>query len=89
MISSPQVEKDRDNITRGPPPDLDVLGDEEGGRGRKGKKPKYSKSKKATKGPVEYEWHCPVKGCGEGHMSVLVDAEWKQDELEGAFPMYV
>lgn len=86
-ISSPQEEKDRMNITRPPPAGLDVLGEE--GK-RPGKKTKYSrKAKKTVNEPVEYEWKCPVKACGWAHVSVLKEAEWKQDDEEGAVQLYV
>jgi hypothetical protein len=92
VISSPQANGDRDNISRYPPPGLDVLGAEEAnGGGGRGKRQKTSKgrSKKTSLKMVEYEWKCPDVGCGRKHISVLKEAEWKQDEVEGAIQVYV
>jgi len=86
-ISSPQIEDDRLNIIRPPPGGLDILGDEGGKVKKRGYKRKASK--KTINEPVEYEWKCPVKDCGWGHISVLSEAEWKQDEEEGAVQLYV
>jgi len=86
-ISAPQVEDDRMNIIRPPPGGLDILG-EEGGKVKKGRY-KRKANKRTTNEPVEYEWKCPVKSCGWGHVSVLKEAEWKQDEEEGAVQLYV
>lgn len=89
-ISSPQSEDDRDNVNR---PDglagLPVLGGGDigvGKRGRTAKRPRAAKKQPSK--PVEYEWTCPVKHCGHPHRTVLKDAEWKQDEMEGALQMY-
>ena len=87
-ISSPQVEDDRMNITRPPPGGLDILG-EEGGKVKKRGGYKRKANKRTTNEPVEYEWKCPVESCGWGHVSVLKEAEWKQDEEEGAVQLYV
>jgi hypothetical protein len=86
-ISSPQVEDDRLNIIRPPPGGLDILGEEGGKVKKRGYKRKASK--RTTNEPVEYEWKCPVNDCGWGHVSVLNEAEWKQDEEEGAVQLYV
>jgi hypothetical protein len=92
LVAAPQVSEDRDNINRPPPAGLEVLGQDEGQatgtKGRKAKKPRNSKSKKTAAKPVEYVWYCPAKGCGKKHLSMLKDAEWKQDELEGAVQAY-
>lgn len=99
LISSPQSNDDRDNIHRpepeGPPADLPVLGGGDIGVGKKGRTAKRARATRTTMKktktpakPVEYEWKCPVKDCGHEHKTVLKDAEWKQDELEGAFQMY-
>ena len=87
-ISSPQVEDDRLNIIRPPPGGLDILG-EEGGKVKKRGGYKRKANKRTTNEPVEYEWKCPVESCGWGHVSVLKEAEWKQDEEEGAVQLYV
>jgi hypothetical protein len=81
-FSEPQLEQDRNNITR----PLQVLGAEEN---KRGKRQRTKKSGRKTNEPVEYDWKCPVKGCGLGHVSLLKDAEWVQDEVEGAFQIYV
>lgn len=45
--------------------------------------------RKAEAPPVEHVWTCPAKECGHLHKVVLkAGAEWKQDELEGAFQIY-
>lgn len=84
QFSEPRLEQDRINITR----PLEVLGAEENKRGKRQKTTKKKVGRK-TNEPVEYDWNCPVKGCGFEHVSLLKDAEWVQDEAEGAFQIYV
>jgi hypothetical protein len=87
-ISAPQEDKDRMNVIRPPPGGLDILGDEDV-KSKKTRGSKRKSTKKTVPEPVEYEWKCPVKGCGWKHISVLQEAEWKQDEEEGAVQLYV
>lgn len=37
----------------------------------------------------EHVFHCPVKGCGREHVSVLVDNQWVQKEGVGSVQVYV
>lgn len=37
----------------------------------------------------EHVFHCPVKGCGREHVSVLVDGQWAQKDGLGAVQVYV
>lgn len=37
----------------------------------------------------EHIFHCPVKGCGREHVSVLVDGQWAQKDGLGAVQVYV
>ncbi|KAG2132977.1 hypothetical protein DEU56DRAFT_423097 [Suillus clintonianus] len=38
---------------------------------------------------AEYEWSCPVGGCGHIHVSQLIDGEWVMDEKRGAITVFV
>lgn len=38
--------------------------------------------------PVEYEWKCPVGGCGRAHRSVATAGTWTQEMGRGAIQMY-
>lgn len=38
---------------------------------------------------AEYEWTCPVGGCGHVHVSQLVDGQWVMDEKRGAITVFV
>ena len=87
-ISGPQEEKDRLNILRPPPGGLDILGDE-GKVIKKARGGKRKGGRKTVNEPVEYDWKCPVASCGWKHVSVLKEAEWTQDEEEGAVQLYV
>ena len=57
-------------------------------------KPRTRKSKgkrKASEPRVEalHEWHCPVSGCGEKHLSLLLGGKWTMDKDRGAIGVYV
>ncbi|KZT29903.1 hypothetical protein NEOLEDRAFT_1174882 [Neolentinus lepideus HHB14362 ss-1] len=50
------------------------------------------KGKGKAKQPVverEYEWTCPVAGCGMVHCSLLIDGKWGMDRERGAIALYV
>lgn len=38
---------------------------------------------------AEYEWTCPVGGCGRVHVSQLIDGQWVMDEKRGAITVFV
>lgn len=38
---------------------------------------------------AEYEWTCPVGGCGRVHVSQLIDGRWVMDEKRGAITIFV
>lgn len=38
---------------------------------------------------AEYEWTCPVGGCGRVHVSQLIDGRWVMDEKRGAITVFV
>ncbi|KAG2145314.1 uncharacterized protein EDB93DRAFT_1151560 [Suillus bovinus] len=38
---------------------------------------------------AEYEWTCPVGGCGCVHVSQLIDGQWIMDEKKGAITVFV
>lgn len=38
---------------------------------------------------AEYEWSCPVGGCGRVHVSQLIDGQWVMDEKRGAITVFV
>ena len=38
---------------------------------------------------AEYEWVCPVPGCGQMHKSVRIMGEWRMDVKHGAIALYV
>ncbi|KAG1779019.1 hypothetical protein EV702DRAFT_116365 [Suillus placidus] len=38
---------------------------------------------------AEYEWPCPVGGCGRVHVSQLIDGQWVMDEKRGAITVFV
>jgi len=44
---------------------------------------------KAPAVEVEYEWSCPVSGCGRVHLSLLMDGRWTMDEKRGAIAVFV
>ncbi|KAH7884771.1 hypothetical protein F5I97DRAFT_1811970 [Phlebopus sp. FC_14] len=50
------------------------------------------KGKGKAKAPVveaEYEWTCPVGGCGRLHHSLFVNGRWTMDEKRGAIAVFV
>ncbi|KAF9238528.1 hypothetical protein BU15DRAFT_75223 [Melanogaster broomeanus] len=50
------------------------------------------KGKGKAKVPIveaEHEWGCPVSGCGQVHLSLLVDGRWMMDEKRGAIAVFV
>jgi hypothetical protein len=58
----------------------------------KGRSSRRRKGKGRMRAPIierEYEWRCPVSGCGRAHGSVLIDGQWKMEEKTGAIQMYV
>jgi hypothetical protein len=95
-IGQPHSDQDRESMIRPPPAGLDILGaaDQEEAIGTmttkrgKAKRAKVTKSKKTKALPVEYEWKCPVEGCGRLHRSVAMSGEWTQAEGVGAMQMY-
>jgi len=57
-------------------------------RNRRGK----GKGKAKATAPAitaEYQWVCPVNGCGRVHFSVLLDGRWIMDERRGAIAVFV
>lgn len=38
---------------------------------------------------AEYEWTCPVGGCGRVHVSQLIDGQWVMDDKRGAITVFV
>ncbi|KAG0699258.1 hypothetical protein DFH29DRAFT_1002132 [Suillus ampliporus] len=38
---------------------------------------------------AEYEWTCPVGGCGRVHVSQLINGQWVMDEKRGAITVFV
>ncbi|KAH7928131.1 hypothetical protein BV22DRAFT_1126882 [Leucogyrophana mollusca] len=51
-----------------------------------------AKGKGKVKGPVveaEHEWKCPVNGCGQVHLSLLVGGQWTMDGKKGAVAVFV
>ncbi|EGN99196.1 hypothetical protein SERLA73DRAFT_182075 [Serpula lacrymans var. lacrymans S7.3] len=50
------------------------------------------KGKGKAKGPTieaEHEWRCPVSGCEQIHVSLLIDGKWTADKTRGAIAVFV
>ncbi|KIJ14449.1 hypothetical protein PAXINDRAFT_100164 [Paxillus involutus ATCC 200175] len=50
------------------------------------------KGKGKAKAPfveAEHAWSCPVSGCGQVHLSLLIDGQWTMDEKRGAIAVFV
>ena len=52
---------------------------------RKGK----GKGKAKPKIEAVHEWACPVAGCGQVHVSLRIDGEWKMDPERGAIGLFL
>jgi len=87
-LSTPMTEDELASVHRHPPGDLPILGVH-----AVSVKKSRSKRAKVTKRtspppPAEYEWRCPVEGCGRQHWSVEEGDGWVQKEGEGALSVY-
>lgn len=54
--------------------------------------PRIKRGRGKARKPVvqeEYEWACPVAGCGCMHLSICVDGMWKMDEQRGAVAAFL
>lgn len=88
-LGQPHSEEDREHIIRHPPEGLPILGEEPEVAGTKrGRSKRARVTRKTAVQPVEYEWKCPVEGCGRVHWSVANKGEWEQPEGLGAMQMY-
>ena len=58
---------------------------------RRGTKRRRSTATAATVEAVEenYEWTCPISGCGRVHVSIKVDGQWRMDPELGAVGIFV
>ena len=87
-LSTPTTKGELATVHHHPPGDLPILG-EEAVLVKKGrtKRAKFSKQTSPPQ-PDEYEWRCPVEGCGTVHWSVQEGGRWAQKEGEGALSVY-
>ena len=58
-------------------------------RARRGKGKGRAKAPQKPVIEAEYEWVCPVSGCGRLHYSVRIAGEWRHDETRGGIALYV
>ncbi len=86
-LSTPSTEDELASVHRHPPGDLPVLGADSHPI-KKGRKRAKVTKKTSPPAPDEYEWKCPVDGCGRVHCSVREGENWKQKEGEGALSVY-
>ena len=87
-LSTPVTEDELATILHYPPGDLPILGLEAVSKKRGRSKRAKVMKRTSPPPPDEFEWRCPVEGCGKVHRSVLEGEMWVQKEGEGALSVY-